>query len=166
MRDFPSAELYIGFHAVAFLQETDGISFFEIVIVIVRIRTEFDFFYLHDVLFLFGGLLFLLLLVLIMAEIYGSRDRRYLRGRDQHEIETHLLCLAQRGRGRHHLVCAIGKDGTNLARTNGFVHIFSTILPARRKISGRIHLQAMRYVRRGTLQETQDLVLPMVRVAE
>ena len=60
-------------------------------------------------------------------------------GADQHQVEAQFLRLAQGGGGRHHLGGAVRKDRAHFARANGFVHVLSAILPARREISSWIH---------------------------
>src|SRR5947209_14618887 len=90
-------------------------------------------------LFLLGVVLLLFLLVLVMAEIHGLRDRRHGRGRYENQIESELLSFPEGGGGRHHLRGSIRKHGADFARTDELVHVLSAILPARRKVSTWIH---------------------------
>ena len=97
VRDFASAELHHGLHAIAFLQEADGVVLLEVVIVIVGVGAELQFLHLHHVLLFLGLVLLLLHLVLIVAVVDGLGHRRHGRGRYQHQIETQFLRSAQRG---------------------------------------------------------------------
>ena len=94
MGDFPPAELDYGLDAIAFLQESDRMVLLEVVIVFIRVGAELEFFDLHDVLFLFGFVLFLFLLVLEMTEVYGLGHRRHRRRSHQNEIQAQLLRFA------------------------------------------------------------------------
>jgi hypothetical protein len=114
----------------------------EVVIVIVGVGAEFQLLHLHHVLLLLGVVLLLLLVVLIVAEVDGLGDRRNGRRRDQHQIEAQLLGLSQSRRGGHDFGGAVRKHRAHFTRTNGFVHVLSAVLPARRKISAWIHCYA------------------------
>src|ERR1051325_10148160 len=85
VRDFPPAELHHGFHAIAFFEKAYRMVLFEIVIVIVGVRTEFQLLYLDHVLLLARVVLLFLLLVLIVAVIDGLGDRWNGSGRNQYQ---------------------------------------------------------------------------------
>jgi len=91
VRNLPAAELDDGLDSVAFLQKSDGVVLFEAVVVVVGIRTEFEFLDLHDVLLLLGVVLLLLLLVLIVTVVDSFGDRRHGSRRNEDKIEPHLL---------------------------------------------------------------------------
>ncbi len=139
MGDLAPPELYDRLHAIALFQEADGVILFELVVVVVRIGPELQLFDLHHVLLLLGFVLFLFLLVLIMAVVDGLGDRRNRRGRNQHQIESHLLRFPQRGGSGHDLGFTVRKNSPNLARPDGLVYVFSAILLAGRKFSAWSH---------------------------
>src|ERR1035438_7126951 len=62
--NFTPAELYHRLDAIAFLEKADGVVFLEIVVVVVRVGTEFQFLDLHHVLLLPRIVLLLLQIVL------------------------------------------------------------------------------------------------------
>ena len=76
MRDLATAELNHRFHAVAFLQEADGVVLLELVVVVIRVGAELQLLDLDHVLLLLGVVLFLLQLVLVVAIVDGLGDRR------------------------------------------------------------------------------------------
>lgn len=139
MGDFPAAKLNDGFDAVTILEEPDGVILLEAVIVIVRVRAELQFLNLNHVLFLFSVVLLLFLLVLVVTVIDGLGDRGYGGRGDQNEVEAHLLRFAQGCRGGHHFSGPVGKNGAHFTSANQLVHVFSTVRPARWKISAGKH---------------------------
>ncbi len=94
--DFAPAELYDGFDAIAFLQKADGVVLFEIVIVVVRIRPEFQFLDLYDVLLLARIVLLLLEIVLVVAEIDCLSDRGHRGGCDRTKSSPRSCACARR----------------------------------------------------------------------
>ena len=86
--DFASAELHDGFHAVAFLEEADGVVLFEIVIVVIGVGAELELLHLDDVLFAFGFVLLLFVFVLPLAVVHRFGDGRLGGGGDQDEVEA------------------------------------------------------------------------------
>ena len=83
MRDFSPSELNHSLDAIPFLQESDGVFFLEVVVMIIRIGPELQFLHLDDVLLLFGLVLFLFLLVLPLAVIHRFGDGRFGRWCDE-----------------------------------------------------------------------------------
>src|ERR1035441_4668695 len=75
-----------------------------------------------------------------MTEVHGFGDGRNGSGGHQHQIEAQFLRLAQGHRGGHHLGGSVRENRAHLAHTNGLIDVLSAILPARRKVSGWIHL--------------------------
>lgn len=89
--DRASAEEDVGFDLVAFFQELDGMLEFEVVIVIIGLRTESDL--LHLLLFLVGLCLFLLFLLSIeeFLVVNHPADRRVGGRSNLDEIEILLI---------------------------------------------------------------------------
>src|SRR5437588_13007097 len=75
-----------------------------------------------------------------MAIIDSFGHGRNRRGRNQHQIEAHLLRLAERGGCRHDFGFAVGKNGANLTRPDGLIYVFSASLLAGRKLSAWSHV--------------------------
>lgn len=97
--DFAPPELHDCFDPIALFEESDGVVLFEIVIVIVGIRAEFQLFYQDDVLLSLGLMLLLLVLVLPLPIIHRFGDGRLGGGCDQDEVKTHVLSLTDGGVG-------------------------------------------------------------------
>src|SRR5262249_38269247 len=102
VRNLASAESDCGFDFVSVFQYLDGMLHFEIVVVFIRRRTEFDFFDLNDDLLFLGLVRLFLLLVKIFAEIYNPADRRLSLGRDLHKIIAPLTRNLHGVMRRHH----------------------------------------------------------------
>ena len=139
MGDFAAPELDDGLHAIALLEEADGMIFLEAVVVVVGVGAELEFFDLNDVLFLLSVVLLFFLLVLIVTKVDGLGDGGHGGGRNQHEIETHFLGLAQRSGRGHDFGGPVGEDRADFASANQLIDVFSAIRPARRKISTGEH---------------------------
>ena len=139
MGDLAAAELDDGFDAVAFLEETDGVVFLEVVVVVVGVRAEFEFLDLDHVLLLLGFVLFLFELVLIVPIIDRFGHGRHRGGRDNDEIETQFLRTAESGGGGHDFGGAIGEDCSHFPCTDRFVDVFSATGLSRREISAWNH---------------------------
>src|SRR6266478_2675741 len=108
MRDFAATELHHRFHAIPFFQKSNRVIFLEFVIMIVGVGTEFQFLHLNDVLLAFGLVLLLLVFVLPLAVVHGLGDRRFGGGRDQDQVQAHVLRLAHRSLGGHYFHRAVG----------------------------------------------------------
>jgi hypothetical protein len=67
--DLASPELYHSLDAIALFQETDGVVFLELVIVVVGVGPELQLFDLNDVLLFLGLMLLLLVFVLPLPMI-------------------------------------------------------------------------------------------------
>src|SRR5690349_21581734 len=114
---------------------------FEIVVVIVGVRTELQLLNLDHVLFLLGVVLLFLLLVAPLPIIHGFGDGWLGCGRDQDQIEPQVLRLAYGGECRHDFHRSIGKNRANFLGTNGFVYVFSDFSPAGLETSWWIHAE-------------------------
>jgi hypothetical protein len=94
----------------------------ELVVVLVDLRPELDLLDLDHPLVLFRFAAALLLLVLVLAEVHDSADRRYRSGRDLDEVEPLLLGDSQRGRRRHDPELLSGLvNHADFANTNALV---------------------------------------------
>ena len=113
--------------------------FLEVVIVIVGVGAEFQLLNLDDVLLFLGFVLLFLLLVLPLAKVHGFSDGRLGGGRDQYQVEPHILGFSNGRRSWHDLDGSVGKDRTHFSCAYRLVYVFSNFGPARREISGWIH---------------------------
>ena len=87
VRNLAPAKLHRCFHAVAILENPDGVVLLEIVIMIVGVGAELQLLHLHYVLILLGRMLPFLLLVEMASVIDHFGDRRQRSGRHDDEIE-------------------------------------------------------------------------------
>ncbi len=142
MSDFTAAKLHHRFYAIPFLQEAHGVIFLKFVVVIVSVWAEFQLLDLDHMLFLFRIVLLFLLLVLPLPVIHSLGYGRFGCGRDQNEIQTHVLRLADCRRRRHYLNSSIGEDSPNFTGPNRVIHVFPDSWPGSAKTSRRDHLNA------------------------
>jgi len=84
---FASAEEDGCFYFVAFIQETQHVIFFCLVIVVVHVDAELDLFYGDGLLVLFGFALFLFLLVEILPVVHDAAHGRLRGGRNFDQIQ-------------------------------------------------------------------------------
>src|SRR5271157_1400505 len=138
--DFAAPELHHGLDAIAFRQEPDSVIHLEVVVMVVGVGAELQFLDLDHVLLLLGVVLLLFLLVLIVPEIHDLGHRGDDGRRHQNQVEAQFLRSAEGGGCRHHFRGAVRKHGAYFTRANELVYVLSAILPARRKISSRIHV--------------------------
>ena len=75
--------------------------------------------------FLLGLVLLLLVLVLPLAVVHRLGDGRLGGGRDQDQVETQFLRLADGGGRRHDLYAAVRENGADFAGADRFVYVFS-----------------------------------------
>ena len=113
--------------------------FLELVVVIVGVGAELQLLHLDHVLLLLGLVLLLLVLVLPLAVVHGLGDRRLGGGRNQDQVEAHLLRLAHGGQSRHDLDGSVGKYGSHFAHPDGLIYIFPNPGTAGRVVSGWNH---------------------------
>ena len=139
MRDLAAAELHHRFHAIALSQEPDGVVLLELVVVIVRVRAKLQFLHLDHVLFFLGLVLLLLVLVLPLAIVHGLGHRRLGGGRDQDQVQTHVLRFAHGGQRGHDLDGSVRKYGAHFTHADGFIHIFPDPWTAGWVVSGWNH---------------------------
>src|SRR5262245_163134 len=112
---------------------------FEFIIVVIGVGPELQLLDLHYVLLFLGFVLLLFQLVLIVAVIDGLGDGWHRGGRNQDQIEAHLLRLPQRGGSGHDFGFAVRKNSPYLAHPDGLIYVFSASLLAGRKLSAWSH---------------------------
>ena len=105
MRHLATTETQSDLHLVAIVEKLEDVAHFDVVIIGVRIGTEFDFLHLNDLLLLARLGLFFLGFVLKFPEIHDLTDRRGRIGRDFDEIEPYII---------GHLHGAGGRDDTDI----------------------------------------------------
>ncbi len=81
---------------VPFAQELPRVPYLRLKVMLFDTRPEFDFLELDDMLLLLSLTSHLGLLELVLPEVHDSDDRRTSKWCDFNEIETELLCSAQR----------------------------------------------------------------------
>ena len=91
MDDLAATEEHRHLAAIAVLKKTADMAQLGFIVMVVRFRTDLDFLDLHHRLVALGFLLFLLLLVLELAEVHDTADRRLRIGGDFHQIKTVFL---------------------------------------------------------------------------
>ena len=84
-------EKHIGFHLGAFLQESDGVLELEVVVVVVGLRAETNFFHYYFSCLGFDFLGFFLLLVQVLLIVEYLAHRWVGGGRNLHQIEFEFL---------------------------------------------------------------------------
>ena len=124
MSDLAPAELDHGLHAIAFTKKADGVVLLELVVVVIGVGPELKLLHLNDVLFFFGFVLLLFILVLPLAVIHRLGDGRLRGGSNQNQVEPHFLRFANSGQRRHNLDRSIGKHRAYFANANRFVYVF------------------------------------------
>lgn len=139
VRNLAAPELDNSFHTIAFSEEANCVLLLELVIVIIRIRPEFDFLYLDDVLLLFLFVQPLLLLVLPLTKIHDLGDGWYGSGRHEDQIETHVSSLADREVSLQDFNFTIGRDGADFSRTDILIDVFPNSGTSGGEFSARKH---------------------------
>lgn len=135
MGDFAAAELHDSLNAVSLFQEPDGVIALEVVVMIIRVRPEFDFLHLDDMLLLLRLMLFLLLLVLPLAIVHGFGDGWLGGGRYEDEVKTKVLRPPDCRWRWQYLDNSVRKDRADLSGTNRFVHVLANASTAWGKVS-------------------------------
>jgi len=92
---FAAAEAQGNLGLVAFFQEADHIAQFDLVVVFVRTRAEFDFLDLNLLLLELGGMQFLGVLILELAIIHQPANRGLRGGRNFNQIHLGFFSLTQ-----------------------------------------------------------------------
>src|SRR5262249_38633808 len=112
------------------LEEALDVLLLELVVVLVDLGPELDLLDLDHLLVLSRLARALLLLVLVLAEIHDSANRRHGGGRDFDEVEAFLLRNGQRlGRRHDAQLLAVVVDDANFAHANPFVHACAIVAP-------------------------------------
>ena len=101
MRDFTTAETQRDLALVAIRQKTADIAQLDVVVTIIRTRAELHFLDFDDGLLGLGFSSLLLFLVLELAVIHQTADRRRCVGRNFHQVDIQLAGHAQRFLQRH-----------------------------------------------------------------
>src|SRR5439155_11166881 len=130
VRHFAAAEQDRRLHLVAVLEEAFDVLLLELVVVLVDLRPEFDFFDENHLLVPPGLTRALLLLVLILPEIHDAADRRVRRRRDLDQVEPLLLGDRERLRRRHDAeLRAAVVDHADFANADAFIDADAIIAP-------------------------------------
>src|SRR3954467_1866875 len=139
MCDFSPTELNDRLHAITLFQESDGLFFLEVVVVIIRIRAELQFLHLDDVLLLLSFVLLLFLLVLPLTIIHGFRHGRFRSRSDENQIEAHVLGSSNSCRCRHDLGRSVREYSSDFSYTDCLIYVFSDPGPAGLEASWWVH---------------------------
>lgn len=108
---------------IALAQKLQHRPHFDVIVMLVRTRTELDFLDLNNVLLFAGFCLTLLLLILEFAKVHDLADRRLRIRRDFDKVKPCLLGHSHGARRRHDAyVFAISTDQTDLGATDAVIH--------------------------------------------
>ena len=100
-RHFAAAKKDRGFHFVAFIEKTQNVVLFGVVIVVIHVDAKFYFLDGDCLLVFLGFALFLFLLVEILPVIHDAANRGLRRGRNLDQIQVLFAGQPQRFVGRH-----------------------------------------------------------------
>src|SRR5215813_3370743 len=123
MRNLAATEVNGRLHLVAIVKYANRIVLLEHIVVLIRTGPELDLLNSNEGLFRFSFLLFLLLLVLVFAEVDDTANRWLSLWRDFDEIQSFAPgdfdCLLR----RHHAdLCPVFVDHPDLANSDPFIH--------------------------------------------
>ena len=135
MRHLAAAEKDRRLHLVAVSEEALDVLLLELIVVLVDLGPELDFFDVDDLLVLLRFARPLLFLVLILAEIHDPADGRHGGGRNLHQVQPLLLRDGEGLRRRHDAqLLPVIVDDPNFPYADAFVDANTVVTPRSRSI--------------------------------